>query len=99
MPDVEHGARLSHATLWRLLSAKNAKGASLESLTKLADFFGVSLDELVGRKRETLLGDTQTPIKKYFETPVTYQPDRCGICGENHGGLACPKLTPMSTIS
>jgi len=96
LAEVERVTGLAHTTLWRLMTGKGTKSGSLDTLVKVADFFGISLDELVGRKRDVLLGDTQTPLKKYFEWPFTMQPNRCGICGADHGGLACPQLTPMS---
>lgn len=92
--DVERATGIAHTTLWRLMTGNGTKSGSLDTLVKVADFFGITLDELVGRKREVLLGDTQTPLKKFFAQQRAI-PDQCPICGgsAHSTGSPCPGLS------
>ncbi len=95
LADVERATGLAHTTLWRIMTGQGTKAGSLATLVKIADFFGISLDELVGRKREVLLGDTQTPLKKFFGPLQPAIPGQCPLCGgsAHNNGLPCPGLS------
>jgi transcriptional regulator with XRE-family HTH domain len=94
LAELERATGLAHTTLWRLMTGKGKKAGSLDTLVKIADYFAISLDDLIGRQEPIFLGPTQHLMKRL--QPAI--PNQCPMCGgpSHQDGLPCPALTPQS---